>query len=112
MTYGRDFRSVVDEIHSGVGVVAEGNLLLHEDFVGEGVQDFGLLVLRRVGLGGVCGAAERVVFLGALMARLEGSAEGGDGKGEDGEESCEMHFGRFGGGGGDGDRRWEKGFAE
>lgn len=49
---------MVDEIHSGIGVVAESDFLVHEDFVGEGAQDFGLLVLRRVGLGGVCGAAE------------------------------------------------------
>ena len=93
VTYARDFRGMVDETHGGVGVVAEGDLLLHEDFVGEGVQDFGLLVLRRVGPGGVCGAAERVVFLGAPMARLEGCAEGGDGEGEDGQDGCEMHFG-------------------
>ena len=50
-------------------------------------------MLRRVGPGGVCGAAERVVFLGAPMARLEGCAEGGDGEGEDGQDGCEMHFG-------------------
>ena len=37
VTYARDFRGMVDEIHGGVGVVAEGDLLLHEYFVGEGV---------------------------------------------------------------------------
>lgn len=62
-TYTGDLGSMVDKVHGGIGVVAESYLLVHENFVGEGVEDFGLLVLGRVGLGGVCGAAEGVVFL-------------------------------------------------
>lgn len=83
---------MIDEIHSGVGVVAESDFLVHKDFGGEGAQDFCLLVLRRVGLGGIRGTAERVVFRRAPAARLEGCGESGDGEGEDGEEGCEIHF--------------------
>ncbi len=49
---------MIDKVHSGIGIVAESYFLMHKDFVGKGIKDFGLLVLRRVGLGGVCGAAE------------------------------------------------------
>ena len=83
---------MIDKIDSGVGVVAKSYFLMHKDIVGKGVEDFGLLVLRRVGLGGICGAAEGVVFLWAPMARLEGCGEGGDGESEKGED-CGMHFG-------------------
>ncbi len=84
---------MIDKVHSSIGIVAESYFLMHKDFVGKGVEDFGLLVLRRVGFGGVCGAAEGVVFLWAPMTRLEGCGEGGDGESEKGEESCGMHFG-------------------
>lgn len=82
---------MIDEVHGSVGVVSQSNFLVHEYFVGEGVEDFGLLVLRRVGLGGVCGAAEGVVLCWAPVARLERCSEGGDGEGEKGEEDCGIH---------------------
>ena len=66
---------------------------MHEYFVGKGIEDLGLLMLRRIGLGGVCGTSEGVVFFWAPVARLEGCGEGVGGEGEDGEEDCEMHHG-------------------
>ena len=56
---------MIDKVDSGVGVVAESYLLVHKHLVGEGSENFGLLVLRRVGIGGVGGAAKGVVFFGA-----------------------------------------------
>lgn len=98
VTYTRDLRSMIDKVHSGIGVVAKRDFLVHEDFIGEGGEDFGLLVVRRVGPGGVCGAAEGVVFLWAPAARLKGCGDGVDGQGEEGEEGCGMHFGLVGAG--------------
>lgn len=91
--YTGDFRGVVDKVNSGIGAIAERYLLLHEHFVGEGIEDFGLLVLRRVRFGGVCGTAKRIVFFGTPVACLNGCGEGGGGQGEKGkrEEGCEMH---------------------
>ena len=83
---------MVDKVHGGIGVVAESYFLVHEYFVSEGVEDFRLLVLRRVGLGGVPGAAQSVVFAWAPEARLQGCSKGGDGEGKDGEENGWMHF--------------------
>lgn len=85
-TYTGDFGSVVDKVDGGIGVIAQSDLLVHKDFVGEGVEDFGLLVLGGVGLGGVCGTAEGVVFVWAPFAFLEGCGEGGGGEGEEGEK--------------------------
>ena len=82
---------MIDKVHGGIGVVAESYFLVHEYFVGEGVEDFGLLVLRCVRLGGIAGAAERVVFSWG-PAHLEGCSKGGDGEGKNGEENCWMHF--------------------
>lgn len=90
-TYARDLRSMVDEVHRGIGVVAESNFLVHEYFVGEGAEDFGLLVLRCVGFGGVCGAAEGIVFCWAPVARLERCRKGVDGESEKGKEDFRMH---------------------
>ena len=64
---------MVDEVHSGIRVVAESDFLVHKHFVGKGVEHFGLLVLRRIGFGGVSGAAEGVVFLWAEMTCLQRS---------------------------------------
>ena len=100
ITHARDLGGMVDEVHGGVGVVAESYFLVHEYLIGEGVEDLCLLVLVRVGLGGVLGAAEGVVLFQAPMARLEGRGEGCDGEGEEGEEGCEMHGGWIGGGDG------------
>lgn len=83
---------MVDKVHGGIGVVTESNFLVHENLVGEGVEDFGLLVLRRVGFGGICGAAEGVVFFGAIVTRLDCGCEGGDGEREEREEVREIHF--------------------
>ena len=91
-THTGDFGSVIDEIHSGIGGVAESDVLVHEDLGGEGAQDLGLLGLRRVGLRGICGTAEGVVFRWVPATRVEGCGEGVDGEGEDGEEDCEMHL--------------------
>ena len=91
-TYTGNLGSVIDKVHSGIGVVTEGNFLVHKHLVGEGIEDFGLLVLRRVGFGGVCGAAEGVVFFGTPVTRLDGGCECGDGEGEEREEGCEIHF--------------------
>lgn len=82
---------MIDKVHSSIGVVAESNFLVHKYFVGEGVEDFGLLVLRRVGFCGVFGAAEGMVFCWAPVARLERCCEGGNGEGEKGKEVCRMH---------------------
>ena len=84
-TYTGDLGSVVDKVHSGIGFVTERNFLVHEYLVGEGVEDFGLLMLRCVGSGGVCGTAEGIVFFGAIATRLDGGCEGGDGEGEERE---------------------------
>ena len=81
---------MVDKVHGSIGVVAEGNFLMHKYFVGEGVEDFGLLVLRRVGFCGVCGAAEGMVFCWA-PACLERCRKGGNGESENGEEVYRMH---------------------
>ena len=62
VTYAGDFGGMIDEVHGGIGVIAESYLLVHEDFVGECVEDLGLLVLGGVGFGGVRGTAEGVVF--------------------------------------------------
>lgn len=75
---------MIDEFHSGIGVIAESNLLVHEYLVGEGIEGFGLLVLRRIGFGGVRGAAKGVVFRWAPEARLKWCRKGGDGESEDG----------------------------
>ena len=87
---------MIDKVHSGIGVVAESYLLVHEYFIGKCAEDFSLLVLGSVRLGGVCGTAEGVVFGWAPAARLEGvlegCGEGGEGEGEDGEKGCELHF--------------------
>lgn len=85
---------MVDKVHSGVGAIAESHLLVHEYFVGKGIEDLSLLVLRRVRFGGVCGTTKGVVFIRSPMARLNGCGEGGGGEGEEGkrEEGCEMHF--------------------
>ena len=91
-TYTRHLGSMVDKVHSGIGVVPESNLLVHKHLVGEGIQDFGLFVLRRVRFGGVCGAAKGVVFLGTIATRLDGGREGGGGESEEREEGCEIHF--------------------
>ena len=87
VTYTRDFGGMIDKVDGGIGVIAEGYLLVHEDFVGECVKDLGLLMLGGVGFGGVCGTAEGVVFCWApvVSARLEGCGEGGDGEGEERE---------------------------
>lgn len=84
---------MVDKVHSGIGAIAESDLLLHEYFVGEGIEDFGLLVLRRVRFGGVCGTAKGVVLFRTPMARLDSCREGGGGESEEGEreKGCEMH---------------------
>ena len=82
---------MVDKVHSGIGVVTESNFLVHKHLVGEGIEDFGLLVLRRVGFGGVCGAAEGVVFLGTIVTCLDCACEGGGGEIEEREEGCEIH---------------------
>ena len=84
---------MIDEVHGSIGVVAKGNFLVHKYFVGEGVEDFGLLILRRVGFGGVRGAAEGMVFCWAPIARLERCRKGGDGKSEKGKEGYRMHCG-------------------
>ena len=86
---------MIDKVDGGIGVIAESYLLLHEDFVGERVEDLGLLVLGGIGFGGVCGTAEGVVFCWAPMvfARLEGCGEGGDGQGEEGDDGRKMHLG-------------------
>lgn len=86
VTYAIDLGSMVDEILGGIGVVAEGYLLVHEDCVGEGVEDFGLVVLGRVGFGGF-GATEAVVFVGAPAALLDGCRQSGDGESKDGDEN-------------------------
>ena len=65
---------------------------MHKYFVGEGVEDFGLLVLRRVGFGGVRGAAEGMVFCRAPVARLERCPLGVDGESEKGKEVYRMHY--------------------
>lgn len=83
---------MIDKVHSGIGVIAKSYFLVHEHFIGEGVEDLGLLVLRRIGLGGVCGTAEGVVFAWAPVARLVGYGEGGDGECDEREEDCGMHF--------------------
>lgn len=90
-TYTRDLWSMVDEVHSGIGVVAESDFLIHKYFVGEGVQDFGLLVLRRIGFGGVFRTAEGIVVCWTPVARLERCRESGNGEGEKGKEDCELH---------------------
>lgn len=91
--YTSDLGGMIDKIHGGISVVAKSYFLVHEYLVGEGVEDFGLLVLRRVGLGGVCGTAEGIVLLWTPAARLEGCGEGGDGEGEEGKEGCGIHLG-------------------
>ena len=91
IAYTSDLRSMVDEVHSGIGVVAESDFLVHEYFVGEGVEHLGLLVLRRVRFGGIPGAAEGVVFLWAQMTCFQRCGKGVYGEAEDGEEGCEMH---------------------
>ena len=95
MTYIGYFGGMVDKVDGDIGVIAESYLLVHEDFVGECVEDLGLLVLGGVGLGGVCGTAEGVVFCWApvVSARLESCCEGVDGEGEKGENGRELHFG-------------------
>lgn len=62
IAYTSDLGSMIDKVHRGVGIVAESYLLVHEHLIGKGIEDLGLLVLRRIGLGGVGGAAEGVVF--------------------------------------------------
>ena len=96
VTHPRDLGCMVYKVHRRISVVAESHFLMHKNLVGEGVEHFGLLVLRRVGLGGVCGAAEGVVFVRAPFARLEWCGEGGDGEGEEGKDECEMHCGWVG----------------
>ena len=96
MTYTGYFGGMVDKVDGGIGVIAESYLLLHEDFVGECIENLGLLVLGGEGFGGVCGTAEGVVFCWApvvVFARLEGCSEGGDGQGENGKNGRELHFG-------------------
>ena len=87
---------MIDKVHGCIGVITEGYLLFDEHFVGEGIEDFGLLVLRRIRFGGVCGTAKGVVFFRAPVARLDGCGEGGGCEGEEGngEKGCEMHFGK------------------
>ena len=85
--YTSNLRSVVDEVHSGIGVVAESDFLVHKHFVGEGVEHFSLLVLRRVGFGGISGAAKGVVFRWAIMTSLQRHGKGIQSEAEDGEEN-------------------------
>lgn len=47
-----DLGGVVDEVLGGVGVVACGDVVLYEDFVGEGCEDVELFRLGGVRLGG------------------------------------------------------------
>lgn len=105
IAYTRDLGSMVDEVYGGIGVVAESYLLVHEYFIGKCAKDFGLLVLRGIRLGGVCGTTKGVVFGWAPVARLEGClegcCEGGEGESKGGEKGCELHF-RFG-------RWWKRG---
>lgn len=82
---------MVDKVHGSISVVAESNFLVHKYFVGEGVEDFGLLVLRRVGFGGVRGAAQGMVFCWAPCACLERCCKGGKGESKKGKEGCRMH---------------------
>ena len=70
--YTGDLGGMVDEVDGGIRVVAESDLLIDEYFVGEGAEDFDLLVLRSVGSGGVGGTAEGVVLCWAPIARLQG----------------------------------------
>ena len=48
-----DLWRVVDEVFGGVGVVAVGDVVLDEDFVGEDCQGLELLALVGVRLGGI-----------------------------------------------------------
>ena len=90
--YTSDLRSMVDEVHRGIGIVAESDFLVHEHFVGEGVEHFGLLVLRRVGFGGISGAAKGVVLRWAQMTCLQRPGKCIHGEAKDREENCEMHY--------------------
>ena len=83
---------MVDKVHGCIGVVTERDFLVHKHFVGEGIEDFGLLVLRGVRVSGVCGATKGVIFLGTIATGLDGGCEGGDGESEEREEGCEIHF--------------------
>ena len=82
---------MIDKVDGGIGVVAEGDFLVHENFVRKGVEHFGLFVLGRVGRGGVFGAAEGVVFLWTPVAGVQGCGEGGDSEGEERQEGYERH---------------------
>ena len=85
----RDLGRVVDEVLGGVGVVAVGDVVLNEDFVGENGQGFKLLVLGGVGLGGVR-AAQGIVFFGLSFGVCEGS-RGEEGEEKSGDEGCGEH---------------------
>ena len=90
-----DLGRVVDEVLRGVGVIPEIELMVHVDVRGEGLEDFGLLALRRERFRRVLRAAERVVVLDMRCPACRDRG-GKGGHGESGQERSgergEMHF--------------------